>query len=125
MRARHWRSSGSVASDERNLPQSTPFAPTSRYYGSATATYVDAQNVSHAYALRRFVPSPDAFATLELHVVVQGERYDTIAAQYIGDPLQFWRLSDANGVIDPAELETPGRTVRITLPAGLPGYPSD
>jgi hypothetical protein len=107
------------------LPQSTPFAPTSRYYGLGTAVLVDSQNVAHAYVLRRFVPPADAFATLELHTVVEGERYDTIAARYIGDPLQFWRLADANGVIDPADLESPGRTVRITLPAGLPGYPSD
>jgi hypothetical protein len=107
------------------LPPSTPFAPGSRYYGNATGIYVDAQGVGHSYVRRRFVPPPDAFATLQLHIVIQGERYDTIAARYVGDPLQFWRLADANGVIDPIDLETPGRTVRITLPAGIPGYPGD
>jgi hypothetical protein len=103
----------------------TPFAPTSRFYGITTGIYVDGQNVAHTYVRRRFVPPPEAFATLALHIVIQGERYDTLAAQYIGDPLQFWRLADANGALDPIELETPGRTVRITLPAGLPGYPGD
>jgi hypothetical protein len=104
---------------------SGPFAPTSRYYGLGTATFVDSHGASHAYALRRFIPDPSQFATIELHVVIQGERYDTLAAQYVGDPLQFWRLADANGVLDPCDLEPPGQTVRITLPAGLPGYPGD
>jgi hypothetical protein len=102
-----------------------PFAPTSRYYGLATATFVDSRGAAHAYVLRRFIPPPSEFATLELHVVLQGERYDTLAANYVGDPLQFWRLADANAVLDPCDLEQQGRTVRITLPAGLPGYPGD
>jgi hypothetical protein len=105
--------------------QNTPFGPTSRYYGIATAKFVDRLGAEHVYVLRRFIPPAQAFATLELHVVIQGERYDTLAASYIGDPLQFWRLADANGVSDPTDLETPGRSVRITLPAGIPGLPGD
>jgi hypothetical protein len=108
-----------------NGSSNTPFAPTSRYYGNATANFVDQQGRTHVYVLRRFIPQPQSFATLELHVVVQGERYDTISANYLGDPQQFWRLADANGVTDPSDLETPGRTVRITLPAGIPGHPGD
>ena len=107
------------------MAQSPPFAPTSRYYGIATATFVDPMGAEHAYVLRRFIPPMQAFATLQLHTVTQGERYDTLAAKYIGDPLQFWRLADANGVSDPADLETPGGSVRITLPAGIPGHPGD
>jgi hypothetical protein len=107
------------------LNQNAPFAPTSRYYGNATAKFVDAKGQAHVYVLRRFIPPPQAFATLEVHVVIQGERYDTMAATYIGDPQQFWRLADANGVLDPTDLETPGGTVRITLPAGIPGHPGD
>jgi hypothetical protein len=102
-----------------------PFAPTSRYYGNPTATFVDGLGTAHVYVLRRFIPPPQAFATLELHIVMQGERYDTMAATYIGDPQQFWRLADANGVLDPSDLETPGSSVRITLPAGIPGHPGD
>ncbi|MEO0078974.1 MAG: LysM domain-containing protein, partial [candidate division WOR-3 bacterium] len=35
---------------------------------------------------------------------------------------QFWRICDANNVLDPSELtENPGRRVRITLPEGFPG----
>jgi hypothetical protein len=50
------------------------------------------------------------------HTVVQGERLDNITARYLGDPTQFWQVCDANGVLEPAELEQLGRTVRIALP---------
>jgi hypothetical protein len=105
--------------------QNPPFAPTSRYFGNAIATFVDPQGKPHVYVLRRFIPPPQVFATLALHVVIQGERYDTMAASYLGDPQQFWRLADANGVTDPSDLETPGGTVRLALPAGIPGHPGD
>jgi hypothetical protein len=105
--------------------QNSPFAPTSRYYGNPIGCYVDSQGVTHVYVRRRFIPPTTSYATLEMHVVMQGERYDMLAANYIGDPQQFWRLADANGVADPSDLETPGNSVRITLPAGIPGYPGD
>jgi hypothetical protein len=55
--------------------------------------------------------------------VAQGERLDRLTWQYLGDPLQFWRIADANGALHPDALEQPERTVRITLPEGLPGVP--
>jgi len=33
----------------------------------------------------------------------------------------FWRLCDANGAMRPEELETPGITLTIALPQGMPG----
>lgn len=97
------------------------FPPTSRYHGIATATLEqDARPI--AYLRRRFVPPPERFALLQEHRVTEGERPDQLAAQYLGDPEQSWRLCDANAVMHPAELtETVGRVVRITLPDGLPG----
>ena len=57
--------------------------------------------------------------------MAEGERMDTITAQYLGDPEQFWRVCDANGAVRPDELtETVGRRLRITLPEGIPGVPS-
>jgi hypothetical protein len=54
--------------------------------------------------------------------VTQGERLDIIAATYLGDPEQFWRICDANNAMRPDELtETPGRQLRITLPEGIQG----
>ena len=56
--------------------------------------------------------------------MTEGERLDNIAAQYLGDPEQFWRICDANGAMRPDELtETVGRRLRITLPEGIPGAP--
>ncbi len=93
---------------------------TSRYanVGTATLTLPDGRTV--AYLRWRIVPPPETFATLQEHVVAQGERLDHIAANALGDPEQFWKLCDANGALRPEELETPGTRLRITLPEGVP-----
>ena len=103
----------------------TLFPPTSRYYGIETATLETAEGKTVIYLKRRFVPSPDKFVLLQEHVVVQGDRLDNIAARYVGDPEQFWRICDANNAMRPDELtETIGRRLRITLPEGIPGVPN-
>ena len=67
----------------------------------------------------------DAFALLQEHAVVEGDRLDNIAATYLGDPEQFWRLCDANRAMFPSELtDEVGRRLRITLPEGIPGPPT-
>jgi hypothetical protein len=100
------------------------FPPTSRYHGIETATLEGSNGQPIAYLRRRFVPPPERFAPLQEHTVTQGDRLDNLAAQYVGDPEQFWQLCDANGAIRPEELtETIGRTLRITLPEGIPGVP--
>ena len=74
------------------------------------------------YLRRRFIPPPEGFALLQEHTVTQGERLDNIAARYLDDPEQFWRICDANVAMCPEELaETIGRRIRITLPEGIPG----
>jgi len=103
------------------------FPTDSRYYNSATLTYTTPAGQSIAYLAPRIVPQPGApnFATVAQHVVRQGDRLDLIAAKYLGDPLMFWLVCDANGAIDPSELvETLGRVVKITTPQGVPGVPS-
>ena len=98
------------------------FAPTSRYNGIDTSTWLTADGRIIIYVQRRFLPPPERFALLQEHVVTQGERLDNITATYLGDPEQFWRLCDANGAMRPDELtETVGRRLRITLPEGIPG----
>ena len=100
------------------------FPPTSRYALTPTATYVRADGTSVTYIKRRFVPAPGSLALLQWHRVAQGERLDNIAARYLGDPEQFWRLCDANRALRPQELtETIGKQLRITLPEGIPGVP--
>lgn len=98
------------------------YPPTSRYYGIASAQLTRPDGSVVTYLKRRFVPPPENFATLAEHQVVSGDRIDNLAAHYLGDPEQYWRVCDANGAMDPAELTAViGRPVRITLPEGVPG----
>lgn len=95
------------------------FEPTSRYAAIETAALesadADGQARTIVYVKRRFLPDPAALTTLVEHPFAEGERLDTITARYIGDPEQFWRVCDANGVLHPAELEEVGRSIRIAL----------
>src|SRR5438128_1916011 len=101
------------------------FPPTSRYYGIDTATLTTSDGRQIAYLRRRFLPSPDLFSLLLLHVVSEGERLDNVAAKYMDDPTAFWRIADANAAMRPEKLtETTGRVLRITLPQGIPGTPN-
>lgn len=98
------------------------FPANSRYQGIDTATLTTPDGRVVAYVRRRFVPPPELFTLLQEHTVVQGERLDNIAAKYLGDPEQFWRICDANGAMRPEELtDSIGRKLRITLPQGLGG----
>ena len=98
----------------------SPFPPPSRYHGVPITTMLGPDGRVIAYLRRRFVPPPERFVTLQEHTVVQGDRLDNLAAQYLGDPEQFWRLCDANAAMRPAELtDTIGRRLRITLPEGI------
>ena len=103
------------------------FPADSRYYGTGTLTYVTPAGETITYLARRIVPQPGApnFATIATHSVRQGDRLDLIAAKYLGDPLIFWLICDANGAIEPAELvATLGRVLNITTPQGVPGAPN-
>ena len=70
------------------------------------------------------MPAPERFATLTTYTVRDGDRPDTVAASQLGDPLAYWRIADANAVLQPETLtDTPGKPVRITLPEGIPAMP--
>ncbi|MHC1767289.1 MAG: LysM domain-containing protein [Verrucomicrobiia bacterium] len=98
------------------------FPPTSRYHETPVATLTMPDGREVAYLKRRFVPPPERFALLQEHTVTEGERLDHIAAKYLGDPEQFWRLCDANGAVRPDELLEPvGRSLHVTLPENIPG----
>ncbi len=92
----------------------------SRYQGLQVRTWTGPDGQPIAYLSRRLVPQPSRFATLQQHVMASGERLDQVAAAKFGDPLLAWRLADANGALDPAELEQRGRRLRVTLPEGIP-----
>ena len=96
------------------------FAPNSRYQGIATATLTTPAGQVLTYVRRRFIAPPEQFRLLQEHTVVQGDRLDNIAAKYLGDPEQFWRIADANGSMRPEELtDLIGAKLRITLPQGI------
>ena len=96
------------------------FDKTSRYYSlETTTTNVPDQDDGTRevrYVRRRIIPSSENLTTLVEHTVAQGERLDNITARYLGDPTQFWRVCDANEVIQPEELEETGRVIEIALP---------
>ena len=106
--------------------QASQFAPNSRYVDVPTTTWVDRGGREIRYVERRFIPPAETFATLGAHTVAQGDRPDLIAAKELGDPEAYWRLCDANGVMQPEDLTaTIGARIRIGAAAGLPGEGND
>jgi hypothetical protein len=101
------------------LPR-TDFPPESRYHGAEVRTFTAPDGGAVAYLARRFVPEPDRFQTISVHIVAQGDRLDLTAARLVGDSEQYWRLCDANGAIWPEELEAAEARVRVTLPIDVP-----
>lgn len=98
------------------------FDRTSRYHDVETGIHeVDeggGQVREVRYLRRRSLPAPasDAEVVAE-HRVAEGDRLDNITARYLDDPLQFWRVCDANGALHPGELtERVGVRIKITLP---------
>jgi len=98
------------------------FDPGSRYYGLPTAQATLPGGRSVVFVTRRFLPPTENFAVLRTHTVVAGDRLDNLAAQYLGDAEQSWRICDANGAMSPEALvANVGATLDITLPEGVPG----
>jgi hypothetical protein len=98
------------------------FPITSRYHRIDKKTLELPDGKTIAYLGRRFLPPIDRFALVMEHAVAAGDRLDNLAAHYLGDPLQFWRLADANEALQPEELTAEvGRRLRITQPEGIPG----
>ena len=98
------------------------FDPNSRYNDveDATLTVADPESGSPrtvVYKRRRFVPPAEDFTTLVEHTVQEGDRLDRIAAGYLGEGTQSWRICDANQAIHPEELtQEPGHRVTIATP---------
>jgi hypothetical protein len=98
------------------------FPITSRYHNIETIMLETADGRMVAYLRRRFLPPADRFALLQEHTVIDGDRLDNVTARYLGDPLQFWRVADANNAMQPeAPTAVPGSKIRITQPEGIPG----
>jgi hypothetical protein len=122
---------------------------TSRYANIETTTIgivgPDGQTRQVAYQRRRFLPplevgpgTPPApgsptlaesglqvaasGATLRAHVVDSRDRLDLLAWIFLGDPLLFWRIADANPCFFPDELTSElGRPIIIPQLPGAGG----
>jgi len=105
----------------------TAFPPTSRYAQSTVETWdPGGGEPAVPYLARRFCPRPERFALLYEVRVVEGDRRDLLAWRNLGDAELWWRLADANGIVDPRDLQQPvDRTLRITLPEDVPGAPDE
>lgn len=105
---------------------SVSFPPTSRYAAVGVGTHVPPpppgeEPVPVAFLRRRLVPRPERFALQHEYSCVEGDRRDLVASTQLGDPELWWRLADANSVIDPSAMtEPPGRVLRVTLQEGVP-----
>ncbi len=93
------------------------FEHTSRYATVETAVFVGPHGKKSEYKRRRFVPRSESLPLLTAATVAEGERLDLVTARTLGDPEQFWRISDANDALNPFELtRRPGRVLRIPRP---------
>ncbi len=97
------------------------FDKTSRYYNLdiASMTVLDSDGLPREmrYVRRRRIPPSAGLTTLVEHTVVQGDRLDNITTRYLGDPTQFWRVCDANNVLQPTKLtDEIGNVIEIALP---------
>jgi hypothetical protein len=77
------------------------FFPGSRYAASSQYTLT----LANGTAVRVVTaPKPGAPAVLGYYRRQAGDRLDPIAARFLGDATQFWRICDANGAIVPDAL---------------------
>ncbi|MFB6891289.1 hypothetical protein ACFCX4_18510 [Kitasatospora sp. NPDC056327] len=104
------------------LPAPSPYPPTSRYHGVPVALHTEADGRQVPYLRRRLLPQPDGLTPLAEHTVGAGDRLDLLAHRYLGSADQWWRIADANPVVDPLEATaTPGLRIVVALPGGVPG----
>lgn len=103
------------------------FPASSRYHGIPTATTTftapDGSEREVTFVRRRLLPHPADFTKLADHEVAAGERLDHVAARYLGDATQFWRILDATDVRRPSDVETTGYHLPIAMPLTTPPTP--
>jgi nucleoid-associated protein YgaU len=97
-----------------------PTKQSSRYYGAEVGMFRRADGNMVAYLKRRIVPQQQIYTSVQDYVVVDGDRLDNLAAKFLGDPLLFWMICDANGASYPDELTAQtGRTIRIPIASAV------
>ncbi len=96
-----------------------PFAPNSRYANTPERRLPDPDHPGEElrFLARRILPPVEAHVAFDHCRLTGQERLDQIAAEGYGDPHLWWRIMDASGTADPAELEAEtGRLLALPLP---------
>jgi nucleoid-associated protein YgaU len=97
-----------------------PTSTSSRYYGAQIQQYVT-DGTPVKYLARRILPQPQIYTSVQNYVIVDGDRLDNLAAKFLGDPLLYWMICDANGVTDPDNLTLQaGRTILMPIASAIP-----
>ena len=100
------------------------FPPNSRYAGIDTGTLNTVDGKTIVYLRRRVVPPPERFALLQEYAVIAGDRLDNLAANSWrpGGILANLRRERCDATEELTKIV--GRTLRITLPEGIPATPN-
>lgn len=120
---------------DSGLVPSTSLAPTSRYVDTEVRWWTppgtaddgdpdEADTARVPYRSRRLCPAPERHAATHEVAAERGDRRDLLAARELGDAALWWRIADANAVLDPSTMTHPvGRRLRVTQAADVPGAP--
>ena len=97
-----------------------PVSPGSRYYGAQAEQFTLPDGTPVMYLARRIIPQAASYTVRQSYVIVDGDRLDNLASKFLGDPLLYWVICDANGAADPDTLTAqPGRTILIPVAPGV------
>lgn len=92
-----------------------PFDENSRYRDAGIALFQPGPEAPPMpYVKRRFIAQRRDIPIAAEVMIHAGDRPDLLAARVLGEPLLYWRVADANAVLDAAELtDTPGAHVLV------------
>jgi hypothetical protein len=98
-----------------------PTDPNSRYLNTPIEMLTKPDGTQVAYLQRRIIPQMQIYTSVQNYVVIDGDRLDNLAFKFLGNPLLFWMLCDANGVSDPESLTGQiGSTILIPIASAIP-----
>lgn len=89
---------------------------TSRYAKQEIVVYTAPDGREVSYVRRRWLPPGVSLSVLAEVSFQAHDRLDLLTHRTLGDPLQFWRIADANDALNPFDLEEVGRLLRIPVP---------
>ena len=97
-----------------------PTSPNSRYYGAQAELFTLADGTPVMYLARRIIPQAASYTSTQSYVIVDGDRLDNLANRFLGDPLLYWMICDANSATDPdALIAQAGRTILIPVASAV------